>query len=71
METLGDVRLVTGAYEEIMEENLPTTLVGEEENDESSNGSRGGEGGKETGKRIRIAGGKYWDIILHVLPKGA
>ena len=29
------------------------------------------EDGKERGKRIRIAGGKYWDIILHDLPRGA
>ena len=65
MGLLGEVRLVTGAYEDLMDGKLETTLVGED------NARDGGEAGKEVGKRVLISSGKYWDIILHVLPKGA
>ncbi|KAL9184351.1 hypothetical protein ACHAXT_002437 [Thalassiosira profunda] len=66
MELLGEIRLITGAYEDVMDGSLETTLVG----DDADSGD-GGDSGKETGKRIRIAGGKYYDVLLHVLPKGA
>jgi len=63
MELLEEIRLVTGAYEELMDGTLETT-PGEDDG--------GGEHTeKETGKRIRIAGGKHWDVILYTLPKGA
>ena len=79
METLDSVRLVTGAYDELLEGNLETTWVISEEEDEHSSSADDDDDaideeqqtGKMTGKRIRVAGGKYWDIILHVLPKGA
>ena len=61
-ELLGEIRLLTGAYQDMMDENFETTQVGEASSEES---------GKETGKRIRIAFGKHWDVILYVLPKGA
>ena len=66
MELLGEIRLITGAYEDLIDGNLETTFVGED-----ADSGDGGESGKETGKRIRIAGGKYYDVLLHVLPKGA
>ena len=66
MERLGEIRLITGAYEDLMEGNLETTFVGEDADSRDES-----ESGKETGKRIRIAGGKYYDVLLHVLPKGA
>lgn len=56
-ERIGEVRLVTGAYEALMEGR--------------PDGGGGGGADKETGRRIRVAGGKYWDVLLYVLPKGA
>lgn len=64
------MRLVTGAYEDLLDGKfqLETTStpsdVGEEIMNEAGND-------KETGKRIRIASSKYWDVIMYVLPKGA
>jgi len=64
----GEIRLRRGAYDELCRgtwgrvlASAATTTTEDEEED----GSRRG------GKRIRIAGGKYWDVILHVLPKNA
>ena len=76
METLDSVRLVTGAYDDLLEGNLDTAWVISEEDDEHSSADDDDideeqQTRKMTGKRIRVAGGKYWDIILHVLPKGA
>lgn len=72
METLDSVRLVTGAYDDLLEGNFETTLVVSEEDEHDTDDTIDEEPtGKMTGKRIRVAGGKYWDIILHVLPKGA
>jgi hypothetical protein len=68
MEVLGDVRLVEGAYDEISEGNLKTEWVGEEIIASSYDGIKEG---RDAGRRIRVAGGKYWDVILHVLPKNA
>lgn len=70
MEALGEVRLVTGAYEGLMDGAYETKLVGRGEQDQGGGGDTESSG-KEKGKRIRIAGGKHWDVILHVLPKGA
>ena len=69
---LSEVRLITGAYEELMSEKLDdldttTTLEAEDESDEEVDKS----GAKEIGRRIRIASSKYYDIILYMLPKGA
>ena len=68
MEALGSVRLVTGVYDDLLAGSVETTFVGDNgvgstEKEELT--------GKKMGKRVRIAGSKYWDIILHVLPKGA
>jgi hypothetical protein len=77
METLNSVRLYTGVYEDLLDGTIKTTIVGEEDGSESYVASDGNnnEGeqltGKKMGKRIRVAGGKYWDILLHVMPKGA
>jgi len=67
MALMGEVRLVTGAYDDLMDGKLETTTKGEG----NAGADNNEEGGKDVGKRIRIAGGKYWDVILHVLPKGA
>ena len=68
MALLGEVRLVAGAYDGLMDGNFAvggeTAAAGKEE-------TRDEEIGVAKGKRIRVAGGKYWDVILHVLPKGA
>jgi len=60
--------LVAGAYDGLMDGNFvvggETAAAGKEE-------TRDEEIGVAKGKRIRVAGGKYWDVILHVLPKGA
>ena len=70
METLDSVRLVTGAYDDLLDGNVDTTLViGNGEHVDNSMDEE--QTGKKMGKRIRVAGGKYCDIILHVLPKGA
>ena len=70
METLDSVRLVTGAYDDLLDGNVDTTLViGDGEHVDNTMDEE--QTGKKMGKRIRVAGGKYWDIILHVLPKGA
>ena len=69
MEELNEVRLITGSYEELLDGSYETTLIGKDEKD--NNDASIEEEGKATGKRIRIASDKYWDIILHVLPKGA
>jgi hypothetical protein len=72
METLDRVRLVTGAYDDLLDGSFETTLfVGDNDDDDVSNTTSEEQTGKKMGKRIRVAGGKYWDIILHVLPKGA
>lgn len=73
METLDSVRLVTGAYDDLLTGNLETTLVVSEDDEHTTDDGTidAEQTGKMTGKRIRVAGGKYWDIILHVLPKGA
>ena len=66
--------MITGAYDDVMDGNLETTTLGknrEEGDTEKSGGDSEGGGGKEFGKRIRIASGKHWDVILHALPKGA
>ena len=68
METLGSVRLVNGVYDELIDGNFDTSLVGEPDDATTTSEE---ETGIQNGKRIRVAGGKYWDIILHVLPKGA
>jgi len=78
MAALGEVRLMTGAYGELMDGkhlHLETTTNRATVGDGTDDGD-GGESGeelgtKETGKRLRVAGGKHWDVILHVLPKGA
>lgn len=71
METLGSVRLATGAYKDLMDGDVyDTTLVGDDDDDATHDDDED-ETGIKKGKRIRVAGGKYWDIILHVLPKGA
>jgi len=70
METLDSVRLVTGAYDNLLDGNVETTWVISEE-DDNGNEREEEQTGKKMGRRIRVAGGKYWDIILHVLPKGA
>jgi hypothetical protein len=75
METLDSVRLVSGAYEELLCGNVDTSWVFSEDDDDESSVDDGTseeeQTGKMKGRRIRVAGGKYWDIILHVLPKGA
>lgn len=67
MEALGEIRLNTGVYEGFMDGNYETTLVGHDDAEEASVD----DGGKDFGKRIRIASGKHWDVILYALPKGA
>jgi hypothetical protein len=62
---LGDVRLKDG-WEAILDEELATKFVGE-----MATAAGGEKGAREGGRRIRIAGGKYWDVILHWLPKNA
>lgn len=60
MEILGDVRLREG-WEDVIGSDVKTEASFVEE----SAGTRDG------GRRLRVAGGKYWDIILHILPKNA
>jgi hypothetical protein len=70
METLDRVRLITGAYDDLLDGSFETTLVAGDDDDVKED-EQEEQTGKKMGKRIRVAGGKYWDIILHVLPKGA
>ena len=70
MSALDNIRIYTSAYEGLLNGSIETTLVGEDD-DSNSDGEGQSDTGKELGKRIRVAGGKYWDIILHVMPKGA
>ncbi len=73
MENLLEMRLVIGSYDKIINGEFSMNEVGDDSgiqgNDRAS--SVEAEGGKAVGKRIRLFGGKYWDIILHVLPKGS
>ena len=69
MSALDNIRIYTDAYEDLLNGSIETTLVGED--DSKNDGEGQTDTGKEMGKRIRVAGGKYWDIILHVMPKGA
>lgn len=64
MECLGDMRLISGAYEELMGGNLETTLVvgGSGKSKEGGGENDGAEVGKdvrkEEGRRVRVAGEK-------------
>jgi len=73
MENLLEIRLVIGSYDKVMNGEVPTIEVGDDSwiNERDGASSDEAEGGKAVGKRIRLVGGKYWDVILHVLPKGA
>lgn len=69
---LSEIRLITGAYEDLMDrkgeivEQSIATLDGNN-NDEEVDKS----GVKEIGRRIRISTSKFYDVILYILPKGA
>ena len=72
MELLGEIRLVTGAYEELMSDKLDNVVVAKEA------GGKIGDDDEEVDKsgvkflrRIRISSNKFYDIILYILPKGA
>ena len=65
--TLEDVRLITGAYDDIVDGSIETTS-GKDSLEEQQDAV---ENAKESGRTVSIASSKYWDIILHVLPKGA
>lgn len=64
-DALGEMRLISGG----LDTTIPTTTV--TTHDEIEGDSVTTDDGKEKGKRIRIAGGKFWDIILHDLPREA
>ncbi|KAL7483632.1 hypothetical protein ACHAW6_009276 [Cyclotella cf. meneghiniana] len=70
MAALGEIRWRVGAYDGIVNGTLDTVWVGGEEGREMEEKDGRG-GGRQRGRRIRMAGGKYWDVILHVLPKNA
>jgi hypothetical protein len=53
---LGELRLRAGAYDDLLR---PADDGG------AATDNKGG------GRRIRIASGKYWDVVLHLLPRGA
>jgi hypothetical protein len=59
MEILGSIRLREG-WEDVI--NAGSNNV--ESVDETT-------GVRDGGRRIRVAGGKYWDVILHMLPKNS
>ena len=63
---LEDVRLITGAYEDIVDGRIETTSGGDSLEEQQDSRSA-----RESGRTVSIASSKYWDIILHVLPKGA
>jgi hypothetical protein len=69
MAVLGEIRLRRGAYDGLCRGTwgrvLASATTTEEDEEKEEDGARRG------GKRIRIAGGNYWDVILHVLPKNA
>ena len=69
MEILGDIRLREGWKKVLWDDDGATTWIGGESigNVPDSNAP----GAREGWRRIRIAGGKYWDIILHLLPKNS
>ena len=74
MELLSEIRLVTGAYEELMLDKLDNVVVTKEEGggkigDDEEEVDKSGV--KEIGRRIRISSNKFYDIILYILPKGA
>ena len=80
MESCLEMRLVVGAYDKLVNGELDMELVGgvsvgsgsgSGEQEEEGVDSNPMEAVKDSGKRVRVAGGKYWDVILHVLPKGA
>ena len=56
---LGEMRMIYGGLDSWLSSSMTSSMHHEEGDD------------KEKGRRIRIAGGKYWDIILHDLPRGA
>ena len=60
-DALGELRLHAGAYDDLLhlaDDGGTTTTTATTDN-------KGG------GRRIRIASGKYWDVMLHLLPKSA
>jgi hypothetical protein len=68
---LGEMRLITGGLDTILSSLSSTVHHPDEGNEQDALSKEAEDDGKERGKRIRIAGGKYWDIILHDLPRGA
>mmetsp|Transcript_29296 Transcript_29296/g.69742 ORF Transcript_29296/g.69742 Transcript_29296/m.69742 type:complete len:905 (+) Transcript_29296:90-2804(+) len=66
---LENVRLITGAYDDILDGGIETTTG--EDSLEDQREAREKKSAKESGRTVSIASSKYWDVILHVLPKGA
>ncbi len=56
MDRINEIQLTAGVCDTLMTDNMAY----EQE-----------EGSIPTGRRFRVAGGDYWDCILHVLPKGS
>ena len=68
MKMMGDIRLREGWKKVLLDDDGATTWIGgESTNVPDANAP----GAREGWRRIRIAGGKYWDVILHLLPKNS
>ena len=69
MDVLGDIRLRDGWKKVLLDDDGATKWIGGEST--SSVPGETATGARDGWRRIRIAGGKYWDVILHLLPKNA
>ena len=72
MSILGEIRLREG-WQNMLDDGLaPLETDGiDGDNDGGITEAVASSGVRDGGRRIRIAGGKYWDIILHSLPKNS
>jgi len=69
MDVLGDIRLRDGWKKVLLDDDGATKCIGGEST--SSVPGETATGARDGWRRIRIAGGKYWDVILHLLPKNS
>jgi len=67
-----EIRLIVGAYDNLINSNgrITTTTTTTTTNENKEQIMTTSTTGRE-GKRIRVASGKYWDVILNLLPKSS
>ena len=75
MSVLRGIRLREG-WQQLLDDGLATRWAVGADGDHGNGGSTEVDavaslGVRDSGRRIRIAGDKYWDIILHLLPKNS